>query len=99
MSYSDNELLECILDCIDESLPNSWEYSILKLKVDNDNLNAQFAFKDMNSDSINEFAPNNSMAPITSAYELYRNLLNDGDKGNTIMIKIFQEGRYDIGII
>lgn len=98
MKHSKNELLSCIYDCIDESLPSDWDYSHVQLTIEGNSLNTKFSYVRKGEKETISFTPNNIVAPTNALFFLYEHEINENnmEKKNTITIKLHCDGKYHI---
>ena len=93
MPYSTEELLQCIFDCMTESLPDSWTSTSLQASVSGADVKSAFRYVEEGSDKELEFTLQNFVAPLNAVIELQKMATNEGQAWNSITIEINRDGQ------
>lgn len=94
--YSPQELIDCICQCMSESLPAAWKTAHMQADVDEDAIDATFKFVDANSAEEQAFQPENFIAALNAARELQALMSKEGNGWDNIIVKIEQGGSYEV---
>lgn len=95
MSYSKDELLQCICECMTDSLPSTWQSAYMQATINGNELDANFRYIDSNNDIEKSFQPDNSIAPMNAAKELQTLMKKEGSTWNTVTVKITSDGNFE----
>lgn len=95
IAYSTEELLNCICECMAESLPDDWQRAFMQATVEGNDIDASFRFFESGSDEEQRFIPSNSIAPMNAAMELQALMRREGDDWNSIRVTIYRDGRFE----
>ena len=97
MSYSKDELLQCICECMADSLPSNWQSAQMQATISGNELDASFRYTDSdNTEMEKSFQPDNPIAPMNAAKQLQALMLKDGNIWNTVTVKITNDGNFEV---
>ena len=88
MKYSTDELIQCIYDFIEESLPISFDYATLTATVEVGKVSTQFIYMNPETDQEEQLQLQNNVAPMNALHFLQQNMAAEGDNWTKIRIKI-----------
>ena len=95
MEYSKDELLQCICECLAESLPDNWDSAFMQATIEGSDIDAVFRYHEPGSYEALRFMPENSIAPMNAAAELQSLMRAQGSAWNSITVTIFPDGRFE----
>ena len=95
MEYSKDELLQCICECMAESLPDNWDSAYMQVTIEGGDIDAVFRYHEPGSYEALRFMPENSIAPMNAAAALQSLMRQEGSEWETITVTIYPDGRFD----
>ena len=93
MSYTTEELYQCIFECMSESLPESWETASVYATIQGADVKSVFRYTEEGSNREVEYTPENFVAPLNALVELQKIAAGEGRHWSSIDLHINPEGQ------
>lgn len=96
MEYSKDELMQCIFDCIEESLSDGWGKAKLSASVLGNEISSEFRYVINNQLEEIDFIPDNLTAPLNACREYLKIICSEGSLVNHIEIEMTASGSMNV---
>jgi hypothetical protein len=96
MKFSKDELMQCIFDCVEESLPDSWEVVKISANVSATEVNSEFRYAKKGDVKEIEFTPKNFIASLNACREYLEIICSEGKLMNHMDVEITAAGSMNV---